>query len=316
MNFLNDLIFRYCLIFGRRFFIKEKITFLRVISKELMQLGYHLDAKIAKLQLTKRKYTNFYNGYIGDLNKSDIIICTYYDTGIKNYNLTTKYAFNNIIRVKDYFISLLPLFFIFLLLLAVDYLYIIPTIQLNSFVSFSGLFFLLTTLFFIYFIIRYQKGIPNKKNFICNSSSIILILNLINKLNKKQKERIGFALLDGGCSNAYGLKMLESYLKEHDNKIIIFLDSVGNGDELLIFKPANYMPTITSINFIEGNIETQFPHYLLITSGKLDKNNQVKILYANSNKDNSLSIERIERYTENILDLSLHLITKVLKKGN
>lgn len=310
MDSLTDLILRYCLIFGKRFFAKEKIAFLRVISKELLQIGYQLDAKLAKLQLSKRRFQNFYNGYIGDLNNADIIICTYYDTSVKNFNLTSKYAFYNDFNKKNYLISLLPIMATFLISLALNYFIFIPNIQESGFITFSGLFSLLTTLAFFYFVIRYHSGIPNQKNFVCNSSSIVLILNLIKKLDKKQRQKIAFVLLDGGCSSSFGLRMLESYSKNITQKTVIFLDSIGNGDDIQIFKPADYSPNVDSESFMEGYIETDFKRYMLITSGELDKLNRVHIKYANSGKDNSLSAERIEKHTEKVFNLCCKLVTK------
>lgn len=309
MDSLTDLILRYCLIFGRRFFAKEKIAFLRVISKELLQLGYQLDAKLAKLQLSKRRYQNFYNGYIGDLNNADIIICTHYDTSVKQFNLTSKYAFYNDFNKKSYLISLLPIISVFLISLVLNYFIFIPDIQESGFVTLSGLFSLLTTLVFFYFVIRYHSGIPNQKNFVCNSSSIVLMLNLIKKLDKKQRKKIAFVLLDGGCSSAFGMRMLESYSKDITKKTVIFLDSIGNGDDIQLFKPANYQLCLANRQFIEGYIDTKFKRYLLITSGERDKLNRVRVKFANSSKDNTLSAERIEKHTESIFNLCSELIS-------
>lgn len=315
MDSLTDLILRYCLIFGRRFFAKEKIAFLRVISKELLQLGYQLDAKLAKLQLSKRRYQNFYNGYIGDLNKADIIICTHYDTSVKNFNLLPKYAFYNDFNKKSYFISLLPIIIIFFVSIVLNYFIFIPHIQEDGFITLSGLFSLLTTLVFFYFVIRYHNGIPNQKNFIFNSSSIVLILNLIKKLDRKQQKKIAFVLIDGGCSSAFGMRMLESYSKDIKKKTVIFLDSIGNGDEIQLFKPAGYKPDLDSVNFSEGSIDTQFKRYILITSGERDKLNRVRVKFANSNKDNTLSAERIEKHTNTILTLCFQLISNNKEKS-
>ncbi|WP_392558773.1 hypothetical protein [Orbus mooreae] len=309
MDSLTDLILRYCVLFGRRFFAKEKISFLRVFSKEVLQLGYQLDAKLAKLQLAKRRYQNFYNGYIGDLNKADIIICTHYDTGVKNFNLTSKYAFNNSFNKKNYLISLLPIIVTFLLSIALNLFLFIPGIQEAGLLSFSGLLSLLTTLVLFYFIVRYHGGIPNQKNFVCNSSSLILLLNLMSKLDKKRKRKIAFVLLDGGCTNSFGLRMLENYSKNILKKTVIFVDSIGNDEQIQIFKPDNYAPDLHNISFTEGYIDTKFKHYLLVTSGKQDRLNRVKVNNANSSKDNELSTERIEQHTETMLNLCLQLVS-------
>ncbi|RKS85975.1 hypothetical protein DES39_1393 [Orbus hercynius] len=311
MDSLTDLILRYCIIFGRRFFAKEKISFLRVFSKEVMQLGYQLDAKLARLQLTKRRHQNFYNGYIGDLHKADIIICTHYDTGVKNFNLTNKYAFNSYFDKKNYLISLLPIIIAFLISIALNLFLFIPGIREVGLISFSGLLSLLTTIVLFYFIVRYHSGVPNQKNFVCNSSSLILLLNVMSKLDKKRKRKIAFVLLDGGCTNSFGLRMLESYSKDILKKTIIFVDSIGNDEQIQIFKPDSYTPNLQDqdIEFTEGYIDTQFKRYLLLTSGHLDRLKRVKVNYANSSKDNALSAERIEKHTETILNLCSRLVS-------
>lgn len=309
MDFLTDLILRYGLIFGKRFWAKQKLAFLRMFSKEVSQFGYYLDAKLARLSLTKRQHRNFYNAYIGDLDSAKIIVCTYYDTGINSFNLTAKYAFNSSFNAQHYWIRLLPVIGLFLTAVLLNVLFFIPAMQQAGMLSFLGAMSVITTCILFYFIVRYHGGIPNRNNFVCNSSSLILLLNLMKKCDKKQRKNIAFVLLDGGCSNPFGLRMFENYSKSVLKKKVIFIDSIGNGDDIQLFKPHHYSLELDNVSFCEGQIETQFTHYCLITSGQRDKLNQVRIHHANSAKDNTLPSERIERHTDTILNLCLQIIS-------
>lgn len=309
MNNLKDLIFRYCILLGRRFSYKEKITFLRIISKELIQLGYNVDAKIAKLKLARKKYENYYNAYIGDLDKADVVICTYYDTGINYFNLSKIFAFNQKFNRSRYFLGLIPIFILFIISITLNYFIFIPNIHETSFISISGFLLIISTLLLFYLILKFKNGIPNKKNFVCNTSSILVILNIINKMEKPLKKKIAFVLYDGGCSNQYGIKMLENYSEKIKKKKFIFLDSLGNSDSLLFFKPKSANFDFEHINFNEGKLDTTLQNYMMITSGKLGQNNEVLINNAHSNRDNFLSEEIIQQHSETLYPLLLSLIT-------
>jgi len=310
MENFRDLVFRYCVMFGRRFSYKEKVAFLRIISKELIQLGYYVDAKIAKLKLAKKRYENYYNAYIGDLNKAELIICTNYDTGINNFNLLKTHAFKPQFSKLSYFIGLIPIIILFVLSVLLNYFIFIPNIQLQGFLSFSGIASILTTVVLFFFILKFRNGIANKKNFVCNSSSIIAIINLIKKLDKKSKKQIAFVLYDGGNTNQYGLRMLENYSNNVSKKRIIFLDSIGNSQELLFFKPENSKFNIENIDFHQGKMAINFKNYMMITSGKLNENNEVVIKNGHSRKDNDLSPSIIEKHIETLYLICQQLLSK------
>jgi len=310
MENFRDLVFRYCVMFGRRFSYKEKVTFLRIISKELIQFGYYVDAKIAKLKLAKKRYANYYNAYIGDLNKAELIICTNYDTGINNFNLLKTHAFKPQFSKLSYLIGLIPIIILFFLSVLLNYFIFIPNIQLQGFLSFSGVASILTTVVLFLFILKCKNGIANKKNFVCNSSSIITIINLIKKLDNKSKKKIAFVLYDGGNTNQYGLKMLESYSNTLSKKQIIFLDSIGNSEELLFFKPEHAEFAIENIHFHQGKMNINLKNYIMITSGKLNAENNVVIKNAHSRKDNDISPSIIEQHTETLHGICKQLLSK------
>lgn len=315
MDSLKDLIFRYCVLFGKRFSYKEKIGFLRVISKELIQLGYYVDAKIAKLQLAKKNYENYYNAYIGDLDNADVIVCTYYDTGVNYFNLAKIFAFEQRFSKPRYFLGLIPVFILLAIAIALNLFVFLPDIQLVGMYSLSGALAIISTLLLFYLILKCKKGVANKKNFVCNTSSILVMLNTINKMDKYQKKRVAFVLYDGGCSNQYGIKMLENYSDKINKKKVIFLDSLGNSESLLFFKPKSFDFDAEQIEFHEGKVETTFKNYLMITSGKLNENNQVQINHAHSRNDKGLSDTIIEQHSKSLHSLLALLITPKKSKN-
>ncbi|MWN05350.1 hypothetical protein [Gilliamella sp. Pas-s95] len=315
MEILKDLVLRYCVIFGKRFSSKEKIAFLRVISKELSQLGYIVDAKLAKLKLATRRYENYYNAYIGDLNKAELIICTYYDTAINCFNLQKNYAFTPQFNKLNYFISIAPIVFLFIISLILNYFVFLPNISTQGFFSFSGISSIISTVLLFFVVFKFKSGIPNQKNFVCNSSSIITIINLINQLDKKDKKKIAFVLYDGGNSGQYGLKMLESYSSQMKDKKFIFIDSIGNGNDLIYLKPEGSSLQIEGKTIYTGKMETQLPNYIMITSGNIDKEGKIVINNAHSSKDNYLSNEIIEKHTQSLHDVCRSLTTRYVNNN-
>ena len=313
MDKFKDLVLRYCVIFGKRFTSKEKITFLRVISKELIQLGYSVEAKVAKLKLATRRYENYYNAYIGDLDKAELIICTYYDTGIKNFNLQKKYAFTPQFSKLGYLVGILPIIILFIASLILNYFVFIPKIQVEGFFSISGILSIISTILLFFIVLKYKNGIPNQKNFVCNTSSIITIINLIHQLDKKEKKKIAFVLYDDGNGGQYGLKMLESYSEQMKEKKFIFIDSIGNGEDLIFLKPKTSMLTLDGVTFHSGEMATQLTNYLMITSGNIDQDGKILIKNAGSSKDNYLSEQIITKHTQSLVNVCKALLTKHTK---
>jgi hypothetical protein len=308
MEIFKDLVLRYCIIFGKRFSSTEKLAFLRVLSKELMQLGYMVDVKLAKLELATRRYENYYNAYIGDLNKAELIICTYYDTGLNNFNLQKNYAFSPQFSKLSYFISIAPILSLFIVSLILNYFVFVPDIRNHGFFSISGISSIISTVILFFFVLKFKSGIPNQKNFVCNSSSIITIINLINQLNKKEKKKIAFVLYDGGNSSQYGLKMLESYSKQLKSKKFIFIDSIGNSETLIFLKPQQSNLQVENITFHTGQMETKLLNYIMISSGSIDKNSKIIIHNAHSPKDSHLPNKVIEKHTQSLLAICRSLI--------
>ncbi len=315
MDSLKDLIFRYCVLFGKRFSYREKISFLRVISKELIQLDYYVDAKIAKLQLAKKKYENYYNAYIGDLDNAEVIVCTYYDTGVNYFNLTKIFAFEQHFNKLRYFLGIIPIFILLAIAITLNLFIFLPNIEVSGIYSIPGVLAAIVTLSAFYIILKFKKGISNKKNFVCNTSSILVMLNTINKMDKYQKKKVAFVLFDGGCSNQYGIRMIENYSNKLESKQFIFLDSLGNSESLLFFKPKSFDFNAKQINFKEGKLETTLKKYLMITAGELNEYNKVQIKNAHSHNDNNLSDIIIEKHSTSLHSLLTLLITPQKSKN-
>lgn len=134
------------------------------------------------------------------------------------------------------------------------------------------------------------------------------MLKLIERLDKKTKKKIAFVLYDGGCTNQFGLKMLENYSDTIRKKPVIFLDSLGNGDTLQFFKPHHFDYQQEDITFHDGKMNTTFKKYLMITAGELDDNQQVVIKNGYSSKDNTVSDTVIEKHADSLYNLLIKMI--------
>ena len=210
----KDWFIRYSSIYKCRYTKKEKMRFLKAFVVDIAQI--RKDIKVIEYQ------HGITNVYVGDVEHADKIICTYYDTppiSIKNYPL-----FDTKLQKKQILSAIIPMttlwiffFFIFTFIL---YHNLINKFSLVSIQTLGTIIF-----YFLYFKIlsSISKGAINRKTLIRNTSSLLCILDILNKyrLNKK----IAFAFVDGGCSGGQGLDILCSVTRK--NAKIYYLDCIG-----------------------------------------------------------------------------------------
>src|SRR5699024_8160586 len=136
------------------------------------------------------------NVYVGDIEHADKIICTYYDTppiSIKNYPL-----FDTKLQKKQILSAIIPMTTLWIFFGGI-FTFILYHNLINKFSLVSIQTLGTIILYFLYFKIlsSISKGAINRKTLIRNTSSLLCILDILNKyrLNKK----IAFAFVDGGC---------------------------------------------------------------------------------------------------------------------
>src|SRR5699024_4966537 len=122
--------------------------------------------------------------------------------------------------------------------------------------------------FFIYFFIfnRLRIGIGEKNNLIRNTSSILLLLNMIQKNKSRQ---VVYAFVDAGCTNNAGLDKL----LEQTNAKVYMLDSIGSDHHLYqVSSNTKMFKNIDGVTEIECNEINNNKLLYLLSAKKTDKN--------------------------------------------
>ena len=99
-------------------------------------------------------------------------------------------------------------------------------------------YFGLITWYIVYFgiLLLLMIGPANKHNANDNTSGVVAVLEIAGSLSKNQREKVCFVLFD---LEEAGLLGSAAFRKKHKNttkeKIVLNLDCVGDGDEILLF---------------------------------------------------------------------------------
>lgn len=215
---VKDWYIRYHSILGKRYTKKQKDWFLESLSADIQAM--RSDLQLDAFRLHEKDKQEYRNLYVGDLEKADKIICTYYDTPAAHFG---SYQFFNAERRKKgtlNFILLSSVLFILmglLFTLAVG----IPVLEANDALSLSGILLILFYGVYFYYLNRITRGWPSRHTLMRNTSSLLLLLDCINTLKGK---RVAYAFLDGGTTNQAGLKQLLKTSKAP----VYMLDSIGS----------------------------------------------------------------------------------------
>lgn len=219
---LKDWYIRYHLILGKRYTRKQKSRFLQSVSADINQ--FRTDIELDSFKLDEQDKQEYRNLYIGDIKTADKVICTYYDTPAIQLD---SYHFFDLVhrkRVTMKWIGLLSLLFILLGLVYTLYIGI-PAFQADGLWSLPSILSVLFYIVYFYLLNKITRGWPNKKNLVRNTSSILLILNLMHSFKEK---KVTYALLDAGCTNIAGLNQV----MERTDAAIYMLDSIGSSQPL------------------------------------------------------------------------------------
>lgn len=213
----KDWQFRYQYIYAKRQSDKSKNKFIGALLTDLFDLG--VTPTIIEFDRQKNRASR--NIYIGDLSHSKRVICTYYDTPQKFFG--DYVLFDRDTQSRRTILYLIVTSVILLLIGFFSLLYLIN----NQFLVFNFqnprayLGFLVILIFFVV-LGRVSKGLPNRQNLIRNTSTLLLMLSMIEKNNDEQT---AFAFIDEGSLGEQGLKVLQSSVSK--NTLIFFLDSIG-----------------------------------------------------------------------------------------
>ncbi len=175
------------------------------------------------------------NLVFGDMNKADIVVAAHYDT-------CAALPFPNFITPKNFLVYLcysLLIFAPFLIILLLSEM-LLDFVFNDFFLSYTISVAILFMLMFVVFI----GGKPNKNTANDNTSGVITILELMAVLSDEEKTKYAFVLFDneenGLLGSAYFSKKHRTEMK---NKLLVNLDCVGEGDNIMFVYNSRSMKT-------------------------------------------------------------------------
>lgn len=194
---------------------KQKLAFIELLK------NYFPDLKIEEGGFLHNR-----NIVIGDVDNAEIIIGAHYDT-------CAVLPFPNFITPKNIFIYIL-----YSILICIPFFLISGLFYyLMSFITNdSEIVFLLTDIFFLIILIGgLLIGIPNKHTANDNTSGVIMLCELINRLTEEEKKNVVFVFFDNEENGLFGSSYFAKVHKRGLNdKLMINFDCISDGSNLLV----------------------------------------------------------------------------------
>lgn len=237
---IKDWYVRYHLIFSKRYTRKQKDRFLNSLYADLSK--FRGDIKLDTFKLSEKDKNEYRNLYVGDINRADKIICTYYDTPSVRFGPYHFFDTEHRIKRTTTFILFSSIIYIIMGLLFTLFV-AIPVFQSNGLASLPFISCIIFFIVYFYFLGKITRGWPRKSNLVQNTSSVLLLMNCIASLNTK---RVAFAFLDAGSTSNKGLERL---MNERNRADFYLLDSIGSEKPLYQVNPElNQFELIDSVD--------------------------------------------------------------------
>ncbi len=225
-NKLQDWYLRYGFILDRRFTGKQKEKFIRSLITDVTSI--HMNLKTDQFRLSEKGEENT-NIYVGNVEKADQIICTYFDT--PSLHLGGYHFFDKSINKRNTLTVNFTLSVIWLILGVLLTMYVaIPIFNTYGLTDIRPIFLIVVFIFYFILLNKFSRGIAKRKNLVRNSSSILSLLDFMDNNRNGKKNKIAYAFLDSGVTNDQGLDRL----KEISKGKILFLDSIGSENGLYL----------------------------------------------------------------------------------
>lgn len=195
---------------------RQKTDFIGFMKKNFSDMKTEEGGRIIKSR----------NLVIGDVQKADFILTAHYDTcavlPFPNVLSPINMAFTLFYNI----LICLP-FFAVMAIICRLLSFVIDVFLIRYWISFAIMLVLLFTVF--------MGGKPNKHTANDNTSGVITLLELMNRLSPEQKERTAFVFFDneenGMLGSAFFAKKYKGCLAD---KLIINFDCVSDGDNILV----------------------------------------------------------------------------------
>lgn len=281
---------------------QQKTDFIGFMKKNFSDMKIEEGGRIIKSR----------NLVIGDVQKADFILTAHYDTcaalPFPNVLSPTNMVFTlfyNILICLPFF-AVMAIIFRLLSFMTDDFL-------IRYWISFAVMLVLLFAVF--------MGGKPNKHTANDNTSGVITLLELMNRLSPEQKERTAFVFFDneenGMLGSAFFAKKYKGCLAD---KLVINFDCVSDGDNILVamnneakkridpivrdaFVPENGKAVYVSSNAFYPSDQIMFPVSIAVAALKRKKGIGLYLDRIHTKRDTVFDESNIEYICEKIASL-------------
>ena len=194
---------------------KQKLAFIR-----LMQ------SRFPELRVEESKIIHNRNLVAGDLETAEFILSAHYDT-------CAVLPFPNFVMPKNILMTVLYSLLICIpfFLIAFGFNFLLALVTDNFFVHYWSSFILIIGLIILVFF----AGIPNRHTANDNTSGVITLCELMERMPEEMRKKVLFVFFDNEENGLLGSAFFRKlHKKELNNKLILNFDCVSDGDHILL----------------------------------------------------------------------------------
>ncbi len=224
----KDWLFRYQYMYRIRRTEKSKNRFLSALVMDISEMREDVQV----IEFNREKNYASRNVYIGDVEKADRIICTYYDTPIQHFGPYVLFDRKEQEKRTTGFILASSVLLI-LAGIAGTFLYMQYASDAFEVLSVRTLLIALAYGIYFYMLGKVTKGLPKRRTLIRNTSSV---LGLLGMMSEEKGTKTAFAFVDEGSFGENGLEALRAVNKKAK---IFLLDCIGADAPLHVEHPTS-----------------------------------------------------------------------------
>lgn len=213
----KDWLFRYQSFYRVRRTDKSKRRFISALVADISDMRQDVQV----IEYNRHKKSASRNVYVGDIEKADRIICTYYDTPIQHFGPYILFDRKEQEKRTTSFIMVSSALLI-LAGIAGTLLYMRYASDAGALISVRNLVIALAFGGYFYLLGKVTKGSANRKTLIRNTSSVLAMLAMIGEA---KGEKTAFAFVDEGSFGESGLEAMRT--PGNKQAKIFFLDCIG-----------------------------------------------------------------------------------------
>ncbi|WP_313466770.1 hypothetical protein, partial [Carnobacterium sp.] len=197
--------------------VKSKRRFLSALGTDISEIRDDIQV----IEYNRHKKYASRNVYIGDIEKANQIICTYYDTPPKSFGSYILFNRKEQGKRTTAFILISSILMILAGIFGTLFFmqYVSDPFDLTSF---RTVFVVLAYGMYFFLLGKITKGLSNRNTLIRNTSSVLALLTIISEI---KDEKTAFAFIDEGSFGESGLEAMNT--SHRNKKKIFFLDSIG-----------------------------------------------------------------------------------------